>query len=421
MGGRSKDTSQITGLITPTHHDEQTQDIRELESKVSDHTDRLTTLETSSNNLTATSTSNSTGLAALQQALSVFQTKTAGNVEDLNEQTNSLRSRVSTTESLISSLESTKADADNVYTKAEVDTKFTNLINGAPAALDSLGELVDALTGTTGGLAASFTTELANRYTRAEVNDLLALKADQATTYTKSEVDVALGLKAVASTTYSKTEVNNMLATKADQSTTYTKTEVDTIASQKPDTSNVYLRSAIDSMLSAKADNSDVYSKSTTDSLLNAKASQSTTYTMAQVDSLVSVKANTDDVYNKTSVDNLLSSKANQSTTYTKTEVASLLSSKANSSDVYTQSQVNSLLSAKSDQSNTYTKSEVDSKISALVDGAPDALNTLNELAAALGDNSDYAAAVTNLITTLRTDTEEAFSSLAAAFDAITF
>ena len=45
---------------------------------------------------------------------------------------------------------------------------------------------------------------------------------------------------------------------------------------------------------------------------------------------------------------------------------------------------------------NTYT----DTAVSNLVDSSPDALNTLNELAAALGDDANYAASVTSAIAT---------------------
>ena len=45
------------------------------------------------------------------------------------------------------------------------------------------------------------------------------------------------------------------------------------------------------------------------------------------------------------------------------------------------------------------TSAQVDAKIAALVDGAPTALNTLNELAAALNDQSDYASSITSILT----------------------
>ena len=46
------------------------------------------------------------------------------------------------------------------------------------------------------------------------------------------------------------------------------------------------------------------------------------------------------------------------------------------------------------------TKAYVDSEVSALVDSAPGALDTLNELAAALGDDADFSTTITNSIAT---------------------
>jgi hypothetical protein len=45
-----------------------------------------------------------------------------------------------------------------------------------------------------------------------------------------------------------------------------------------------------------------------------------------------------------------------------------------------------------------YTKSEVDQLIQQLINGAPGALDTLNELAAALGNDSNFATTLTNLL-----------------------
>jgi hypothetical protein len=46
------------------------------------------------------------------------------------------------------------------------------------------------------------------------------------------------------------------------------------------------------------------------------------------------------------------------------------------------------------------TVSYVDSQISATIDAAPDALNTLNELAAALGDDANFSTTITNSLAT---------------------
>lgn len=51
-------------------------------------------------------------------------------------------------------------------------------------------------------------------------------------------------------------------------------------------------------------------------------------------------------------------------------------------------------------KTDVYTKTETDNAIAALVDSAPETLNTLNELAAALGNDENFSTTVTNLIAT---------------------
>lgn len=51
-----------------------------------------------------------------------------------------------------------------------------------------------------------------------------------------------------------------------------------------------------------------------------------------------------------------------------------------------------------------YTKTEVDTLINNLINGAPGALDTLNELAAAMGDDPNFAATVTNSIAAINTE-----------------
>jgi hypothetical protein len=51
-------------------------------------------------------------------------------------------------------------------------------------------------------------------------------------------------------------------------------------------------------------------------------------------------------------------------------------------------------LDTKADKTTTYTKSDVDQHISNLIASAPDASNTLNELAQALANDPSYVATV---------------------------
>jgi hypothetical protein len=63
-------------------------------------------------------------------------------------------------------------------------------------------------------------------------------------------------------------------------------------------------------------------------------------------------------------------------------------------------------LDLKADQATTYTKAEVDNNIANLVDTAPATLDTLNELAAALGDDANFATSVTDSIATKASQTD---------------
>jgi hypothetical protein len=60
----------------------------------------------------------------------------------------------------------------------------------------------------------------------------------------------------------------------------------------------------------------------------------------------------------------------------------------------------NAAVALKADQATTYTKTEVDTQFSNFIDSAPDALNTLKELANALGDDANYARTVLTQLAT---------------------
>lgn len=86
----------------------------------------------------------------------------------------------------------------------------------------------------------------------------------------------------------------------------------------------------------------------------------------AQIDAIAQVATNTDDI-------------------------ATLQSDKADVSHTHSSSDI-------TDIDDYATKDYVDNSISGLVDNAPDALNTLNELSAALNDDSNFASTITNAL-----------------------
>ena len=64
---------------------------------------------------------------------------------------------------------------------------------------------------------------------------------------------------------------------------------------------------------------------------------------------------------------------------------------------------------------NTYTQAEIDTivttQVNNLIDSAPSTLNTLNELAAALGDDASFATTVTNSLANKKTEISSAISA----------
>ena len=74
------------------------------------------------------------------------------------------------------------------------------------------------------------------------------------------------------------------------------------------------------------------------------------------------------------------------------TQLNAFLDSKPDETEVETG------LLLKADQETTHTKGEVNQKITDIIGAAPAALNTLNELAAALNNDASYASTITNAL-----------------------
>jgi hypothetical protein len=297
-----------------------------------------------------------------------------------------------------------KADKANTYTKQEVnneldrkvtvmqlndvvDAKIANLVDSAPATLDTLNELATLLNNNT-DLLATF-------------NSAITDKADKTVVETLS---AEVNLKADAN--HIHIDINDALATKANaEDLTTLSTEVNL----KANSEDVYVKT-------------DVYTMSETDALLNEKANAIDLTTLnAEIDlkaniedlttliTTVGLKANADTVYTKTEADVLLATKSNLNEVYAKNEIDTMLA------DVATTENMTLALDLKADKTITYTKTEVDNalsykastndilgvvdaRINSIIDAAPESLNTLNEIAAALNDDANLASNLTNEI-----------------------
>lgn len=98
---------------------------------------------------------------------------------------------------------------------------------------------------------------------------------------------------------------------------------------------------------------------------------------------------------------------------YTKEQIDSMIGSGSGGGggstggDYYTKSEIDTKLNSKANKTTTlsgygitdaYTKTQVDKKVSDLVNSAPETLDTLNELANALGDDPNFATTVATQI-----------------------
>lgn len=217
-----------------------------------------------------------------------------------------------------------EAQIGGLATEAEmtsaVNTAVSNLLNGAPTALDTLDELAAAM-GDDANFAATMTAALANRFTKAE-SDLRY--------YTQAQVDAAIaaGEGGVAGVSSVNGETGIVILDAAD-------------VGARPDT---YVPAWV-----------DVQSKPT--------VFPPDTHTH-------------DDRY------------------YTETETDNLLLGKSATGHHHPTSEIDGFTAA------------VDAAVQALVGGAPGALDTLNELAAAIGDDANFAATVTSALNARYTKTE---------------
>lgn len=89
---------------------------------------------------------------------------------------------------------------------------------------------------------------------------------------------------------------------------------------------------------------------------------------------------------------------------YTKEQIDTMLEA---GGDYYTKSEIDTKLNSKANKTTTlsgygitdaYTKTQVDKKVSDLVNSAPETLDTLNELASALGDDPNFATTIATQI-----------------------
>ena len=259
-----------------------------------------------------------------------------------------------------------------VATTAYVQTELADLVNSAPATLDTLKELSDAL-----GADANFATTVTNN---------LALKAPLASpalTGTPTAPTAAVGTDStqVATTAFVIDQIDASTQPGALYQTT---------APTSPEIGQIWIDSD---------DNVTVFDS-------NIIRRQPFTATAGQTNFVTTVPFI--DGFEQVYFNGLLLLKTTDYTTSGTNTV--ILGSAAAVNDIIEVVTITNLNSV-----NTYTQAEIDTivttQVNNLIANAPSALNTLDELAAALGDDASFATTVTTSLGTKKTEVSASISA----------
>ena len=247
--------------------------------------------------------------------------------------------------------------------------------------------------------AATSATEAKNAAKQAEQiagGDFLTAAKAETMFADKSGTATALKSKANATNVYTKTQANEKFLQKTDKIDAYTKTEAAEMFATKEEVktkakaTDVYTKTQADERYLQKTDKIDAYTKAETDTTFATKKE-------------VGTKANAVDVYTKADADTTFQPKGDY-----------LIKG-----DAYMKAESD----AKYQLKGTYASVEyVDGRVANIVNSAPETLDTLQELAEALGNDPNFATTVAKEIGTKadKATTENALKGKANAADVYT-
>ena len=380
------------------------EDIDKLDSKLSsvqsDLSAKLSDLEGQLSNLKST-------VSALDAAYKAADDAIKSDINGIKSDISGLKTRVAAIEDAIKDLDKlatkeelkeakealeAKIAADIEAAKAELLAKAENLqnqINEINAALALKANAADVYT------KDEIAEILAAYYTKVEIDEFLATKADKDAVFTKEEVTAFLAEKADKNTVYTKEEIDDMFANY------FTKEQINEMLDKKADKDNVFTKAEIEEMFSkyfTKEQINDIlegyYTKEEIAGLL------ADYYTKDEADDKFYTKAEVNDLlskyYTAEEVDGLLAGKADKDSVFTKSEIAALLAGyytkdemDAKLSQYYTKDEVDAKLADYYKKTEIdafldsyYTKDEIDEKVNAM----QDAQDKLNDVFALLSD-----------------------------------
>ena len=268
------------------------------------------------------------------------------------------------------------ADGD-AANKVYVDNSVQGVIDAAPGALDTLNELAAAM-----GDDANFSTTITNSIaTKANTTYVDALE-----TTLQGEFADADTAQTTALQTYADTAEADAIATASGDATSKANTAQADAQSFATAADNVVI-----SNLQTYADTAE------TDAIASASADATTKADQALVDAKAYADQAEADAESAAATD--ATTKADQALVDAKAY--------ADTAESDAISTASGDATSKANQALVDAKAYTDVEVAALVDSAPGALDTLNELAAALGDDANYASSVTSAIATAKQEAKD--------------
>lgn len=315
---------------------------------------------------------------------------------------------------------------DRYYTESEIDTKLDNKVD----KVSGKGLSTNDLTGTLkGNYDKAYThSQAAHAPAGAQANVIESVKVNgTAQTITNKSVNITVPTGALASKSkVSESDLDSTLATKLNGMTDADELEaaisaeaqrVDTALSGKANTSHshndvYYTETEVDTKLDNKVDK------------VNGKGLSTNDYTTTEKTKLAGIEAGANKYVLPSATDSVVggmklytATGTNTAGTMTQKAITDALAGKSgtghNHDSVYsklghthTAAEVGATTQTYVDNQIKDAKSYTDTKVAGLVDSAPETLNTLNELAAALGDDPNFATTMATELGKKATKTE---------------
>jgi len=264
-----------------------------------------------------------------------------------------------------------------------ITTAINNLVDGAPGALDTFNELAAAINDDA-NYATTLTSALATKANSADVTTAISAAASTAASDATSKANAAQAASTAAAAVDATTKANAAQAAAISASATDATTKAN--AAQTAAVAS----SATDATTKANAAQAAAEATAATDATTKANAAQAAAISASATDA--TTKANAAQAAAGTEADTKVS-----------TAISALTKSSVGLTNVDNTSDANKPVSTAQATAIATAKSEAiadaTSQVNAVISSAPAALNTLDELAAALGDDASFAATVTSSLT----------------------